>query len=108
MLRIKPLWRLHCCALAVCGFGKGRREAVIGVDVDAEGGGAARLTDIEHVLGIYVPALGLIQWFLQTSSLEEAKRMDQAMRGGHRWCHRLTFSRTKFGFASSRTRQGHS
>src|SRR5262249_58390114 len=77
VLRINALWYLHCCALAVCGFGEGRREAVIGVDlvaVDAEGGGAARLTDIEH--DVYVPALGLIQWFLQTSSLE-AKRMDQ-------------------------------
>ena len=40
---------------------------LIGVDlvaVDAEGGGAAGLTDIEHVLGVYVPALGLIQWIL--------------------------------------------
>ena len=61
MLRIKSLWHLHCCALAVCGFGEGRGEAVIGVDVDAEGNGAARLTDIEHVLGVYVPAMRLIQ-----------------------------------------------
>ena len=40
---------------------------LIGVDlvaVDAERGGAAGLTDIEHVLGDYVPALGLIQWIL--------------------------------------------
>ena len=27
VLRIKPLWRLHCCALAVCGYGEGGREA---------------------------------------------------------------------------------
>jgi len=27
VLRIKPLRRLHCCALGVCGFGEGRREA---------------------------------------------------------------------------------
>src|SRR5262249_34315093 len=29
-----------------------------------EGGGAAGLTDIEHVLGVDVPALRLIQWVL--------------------------------------------
>ena len=36
----------------------------VGVDlvaVDAEGGGAAGLADIEHVLGPDVPALGLIE-----------------------------------------------
>ena len=27
MLRIKPLWRRRCCALAVCGYGEGGREA---------------------------------------------------------------------------------
>jgi hypothetical protein len=27
--RINALWRLHCCALGVCGFGEGRREAQI-------------------------------------------------------------------------------
>jgi hypothetical protein len=27
VLRIKPLCRLHCCALVVCGYGEGGREA---------------------------------------------------------------------------------
>jgi hypothetical protein len=26
VLRINALWRLHCCGLAVCGFGEGRRR----------------------------------------------------------------------------------
>ena len=45
----------------------GDERTLIGVDlvaVDAEGGGAAGLADIEHVLGVDVPALGLIQWVL--------------------------------------------
>jgi hypothetical protein len=28
MLRIKALWRLHCCALSVCGFGEEGREDI--------------------------------------------------------------------------------
>ena len=42
----------------------GDERTLIGVDlvaVDAEGGGAAGLADIEHVLGRDVPALGLIE-----------------------------------------------
>jgi hypothetical protein len=27
VLRIKPLWRLRCCAFTVCGYGEGGREA---------------------------------------------------------------------------------
>jgi hypothetical protein len=29
MCRIKPLRRLHCCALAVCGFGEGERPGTV-------------------------------------------------------------------------------
>ena len=28
VLRIKALWRLHCCALLFCGYGEGGREAL--------------------------------------------------------------------------------
>jgi hypothetical protein len=28
VLRIKPLWRLGCCALLFCGYGEGGREAL--------------------------------------------------------------------------------
>ena len=28
VLRIKPLCRLRCCALVVCGYGEGGREAL--------------------------------------------------------------------------------
>ena len=32
MLRIKPLWRRRCCALVVCGYGEGGREALEAAD----------------------------------------------------------------------------
>ena len=37
MCRIKPLCRLRCCALAVCGYGEGGREAPVIVTSSVEG-----------------------------------------------------------------------
>jgi hypothetical protein len=34
--RINALWRLHCCALPVCGFGEGRREAHASTESDID------------------------------------------------------------------------
>jgi hypothetical protein len=51
VLRIKALWRLHCCALGICGFGERRREAVALAELQKDAAGSLPvrwLLDVKH------------------------------------------------------------
>ena len=78
--RIKPLWRLRCCALPVCGFGEGERAAS-GVRVSAQFGASIAVVfcqivldrcgvgliyrrphHVDHFGDLGIPSLGVKEW----------------------------------------------
>jgi len=71
--RIKPLWRLHCCALPVCGFGEGGRPG---------GGRPGKLLAISEIRE-FVLAGGLMSYGVRLFDLTRrtAHYVDRILRG---------------------------